>query len=56
MASAAAVDLRQEVESETAPGPIAFQCPGCGKKLKTKAELAGKKIKCPECGNAVVVP
>ncbi len=54
--STPAVELTQEVKSETAPGPIAFQCPGCGKKLKTKAELTGKKIKCPECGNALVVP
>jgi DNA-directed RNA polymerase subunit RPC12/RpoP len=55
-ASTPAVEVRQKVKPATAPGPLAFQCLGCGKQLKTKAELAGKKIKCPECGNAVAVP
>src|SRR5262249_10958134 len=26
---------------------VAFSCPNCGKGLKAKAELAGKKVKCP---------
>jgi serine/threonine-protein kinase len=36
--------------------PISFPCPGCGKKLKAKADLAGKKVKCSHCGKAGVVP
>jgi serine/threonine protein kinase len=36
--------------------PLSFVCPGCGKKLKVKAELAGKKVKCPQCGKPAQVP
>jgi hypothetical protein len=35
--------------------PIIFSCK-CGKKIKTKDELAGKKVKCPQCAIAVEVP
>lgn len=28
----------------------------CGKRLKAKPELAGKKVKCPGCGGVLVVP
>jgi hypothetical protein len=35
---------------------IAFACPGCGKQLKVKDELAGKKVKCPGCGCVAQVP
>jgi hypothetical protein len=31
-------------------------CTSCGKKLKVKSQSAGKKLKCPQCGNAVAVP
>lgn len=36
--------------------PISVQCPSCAKRLKTKDELAGKKIKCPGCGQVLPVP
>jgi hypothetical protein len=36
--------------------PARFPCPGCGKDLKARADLAGKKVKCPQCGQAVTVP
>jgi hypothetical protein len=39
------------IQAEAAP--IAFACSGCGKHLKVKVELAGKKVKCPHCGTAV---
>jgi serine/threonine protein kinase len=42
-----------------AAGParaIVFKCPGCGKRLRARAEQAGSKPKCPQCGKAVVVP
>jgi len=35
---------------------IVFACTGCGKSLKAREELAGKKVKCPGCGKAVPVP
>jgi hypothetical protein len=35
---------------------IVFQCPGCGKRLRARAEQAGSKPKCPQCGKEVVVP
>jgi hypothetical protein len=35
---------------------LAVACSACGKNLRARAELAGKKVKCPECGKAVVVP
>jgi serine/threonine protein kinase len=40
----------------TAPVPISFACSGCGKALKGKPELAGKKVKCPQCGKPTAVP
>ncbi len=36
--------------------PISVQCPGCGKKLKAKDELAGKRVKCPSCGQVLGIP
>jgi hypothetical protein len=35
--------------------PLMVDCP-CGKKLKVRDELAGKKVKCPGCGQAVMAP
>ena len=43
-------------ELAAAPSPISFHCGSCGKHLKAKAELAGKKVKCSECGQPVLVP
>jgi RNA polymerase sigma factor (sigma-70 family) len=36
---------------EPAAGAVFVVCQACGKKLKIKAELAGKRVKCPECGH-----
>jgi hypothetical protein len=36
--------------------PLAVPCTGCGKTLKVRAGLAGKRVKCPGCGGAVLVP
>jgi hypothetical protein len=41
--------------SAAPPTFLSLACPGCGKKLKVKAELAGKKVKCGQCGKAVLV-
>src|SRR5688572_27091064 len=35
--------------------PIFFKCP-CGKELKVRDELGGKRVKCPKCGKAVLAP
>jgi RNA polymerase sigma factor (sigma-70 family) len=31
-------------------------CPGCGKAMWVLGELAGNKVKCPQCGQAVLTP
>jgi DNA-directed RNA polymerase subunit RPC12/RpoP len=41
-------------EAGTTPG--SYRCAGCGQKLKVKAEFAGKTVKCPKCGHALLVP
>ncbi len=43
-------------QPEKEAAPIAFRCSRCAKGLKTRAELTGKKIKCPGCGQSVRVP
>jgi len=35
---------------------VSFPCPTCAKKLRTRQEMAGRRVKCPSCGNAVLVP
>lgn len=35
---------------------ISFDCPHCGKNLKTKDDKAGMKSKCPGCGEIVKIP
>ncbi len=53
--SRAAHTPAQPSKKEASVPTIHFPCASCGKKLKVKSELAGKKIKCPQCGNAVAV-
>lgn len=38
--------------------PIRFICgnPACGKRLRVKNDLAGKRVKCPGCGHSQAVP
>jgi len=50
-----ATDLA-EADKSTATAPVAFRCSGCDKGIKVRVELAGKKIKCPGCGQVVRVP
>ena len=57
------LEVVEEVASSTQPvaksaEPAFFKltCPGCGKKLRVKAALAGKKARCPQCQRAVAVP
>ena len=35
--------------------PIRVKCGNCQKTLRVMDHLAGKKIKCPECQNVIVV-
>jgi len=35
---------------------LSFTCPGCGRRVKIKPELAGKKIKCPRCAHVITIP
>lgn len=39
---------------ESASGKIAVKCK-CGKAFSAKPELAGKKVKCPGCGEPIVI-
>ncbi|MCI0682962.1 MAG: protein kinase [Gemmataceae bacterium] len=35
---------------------VFFACSGCAKKLRARASLAGKNVKCPRCGQSTPVP
>lgn len=35
--------------------PISLTCSKCGKRLKARDELAGKRLPCPNCGSEVIV-
>jgi predicted Zn finger-like uncharacterized protein len=35
---------------------IFLHCPSCVHKIKVRDELAGRKVKCPECGKVIAVP
>jgi hypothetical protein len=36
--------------------PISVQCPGCGKAVHGGDELAGRRVRCPKCGEAFRLP
>jgi len=54
--SISAPDAPKQVRPDAATKVVSLQCSTCGKSLNAKAELAGKKVKCPKCGNVVLVP
>src|SRR5690348_8356012 len=35
---------------------IEIHCPNCDKRYRVKADLAGKRVRCSNCGNPVTVP
>ena len=35
---------------------IAAKCESCGKRFRANDKLAGKKVKCPECGGVLTIP
>jgi hypothetical protein len=51
-------DPLQESPGESSPAvpAVSFPCSACGKNLKARAELAGKKVKCTHCGQSALVP
>lgn len=36
--------------------PVQIACGECGARLKVKEDMAGKRVRCPKCGDAVRVP
>jgi hypothetical protein len=48
-----AAEAPLEAVSETRS--IACQCSNCGRSLKVRERRAGKRLKCPDCGNLVTV-
>jgi DNA-directed RNA polymerase subunit RPC12/RpoP len=55
--------VRPRRRAGTAPPPrgaaiqsVVFSCSGCGKNVRARAALLGKKVRCPQCGQAVLVP
>jgi WD40 repeat protein len=50
------VGTDQPVTSAAPTPPVTLSCPGCAKNLRVRADLAGRKVKCPQCGQAVLVP
>src|SRR5687768_14210598 len=39
-----------------AEAAVTTTCPACRSQLRVKAELAGKKLRCPQCRAVVAVP
>jgi len=50
------VEGKQTNTGAASPAGVSFACPGCARKLKARAEIAGKKIRCPGCGTETIVP
>jgi WD40 repeat protein len=44
------------VRGGAAAPSVSFPCPGCGKDLRARPELAGRKVKCPGCRQPALVP
>jgi RNA polymerase sigma factor (sigma-70 family) len=47
---------KKDAPANTTPSPATRQCPQCRRKVRVKAELAGKKVKCPYCAARIEVP
>jgi DNA-directed RNA polymerase subunit RPC12/RpoP len=47
--------LLSPAAAAVATAVLTFSCASCGKGLKAKTELAGRKVKCPYCGAGVLV-
>jgi DNA-directed RNA polymerase subunit RPC12/RpoP len=51
-----APEVAETPEPSARLATIAWLCRACGKSLKVRTELAGKRIKCPQCGETLSVP
>jgi serine/threonine protein kinase len=40
----------------SAGAAVSFACPACGKRVRARAEQAGKKVRCPHCKQPVSIP
>jgi hypothetical protein len=49
------IDFDSPFLPEEAAMAIAFQC-SCGKALRAQSDAAGKRTKCPHCGNVLTIP
>ena len=36
--------------------PITLTCSGCGRSFQLRDEMAGRKVRCPDCQSVQVVP
>jgi predicted Zn finger-like uncharacterized protein len=41
------------VLDEGLPMPTVLDCPSCGRKFRVPDALAGRKVKCPQCGEPI---
>jgi DNA-directed RNA polymerase subunit RPC12/RpoP len=53
---AAARTKKDQAQPEGASAPAIFLCSGCGKRLKVRTALTGKRVQCPYCQQVVLVP
>ncbi len=44
------------LQNQTGGPPIEFRCAECGKLLRVAAEVAGRRVKCPECEAVMEAP
>ena len=50
------MSARDEISLEFQTMPIRAECESCGKVLNAKDDAAGRRIKCPDCGEPISVP
>lgn len=54
---AALADSHDSVKLEDAPsGPLTVTCGDCGKSYRVRRQLAGKRLKCRDCGKVIQAP
>jgi hypothetical protein len=53
---AAASSTTRPTEPPQPGGSVRFTCPSCKKPLWTKPEFAGRRLRCPSCGNLITLP
>jgi DNA-directed RNA polymerase subunit RPC12/RpoP len=46
----------REVEAETQPEYVGFECRVCDTRMYARVKDVGKKMKCPDCGGLTVIP